>query len=49
MEKIGCGGHLAMAAATFHDDGDTVDNVKERLMSVLRDYLDDAKLNKSDN
>ncbi|QOS39448.1 hypothetical protein DYE49_02840 [Treponema rectale] len=49
MEKLGGGGHLAMAAATFHDDGDTVDNVKERLMSVLRDYLDDAKLDKSDN
>ena len=47
MEKLGGGGHLGMAAAAFADD--TVDDVKEKLLSVLKDYLDDARLNKEVN
>lgn len=42
LEKIGGGGHLAMAAAAFMDL--SVDEVKMKLLDVLNEYLDDAKL-----
>ena len=44
MEKMGGGGHLSMAAAQFEET--TVDEVKEKLLGVLKDYLDDARLEK---
>lgn len=44
MEKMGGGGHLNMAACDFMDV--TVSEVKEKLESILKDYLDDARLSK---
>jgi len=41
MEKLGGGGHLQMAAAAFKDV--SVDDVKNKLMQALKDYLDDAR------
>jgi c-di-AMP phosphodiesterase-like protein len=41
IEKLGGGGHLTMAAATFSDT--SVAEVKKKLMLVLNDYLSDAK------
>ncbi len=43
MEKLGGGGHLNMAAASFRDT--SVDEVKNRLRVVLKDYLEDAGYN----
>ena len=43
MEKLGGGGHFAMAATTFTDL--TLTEVKNKLYKVLNDYLDDARSN----
>ena len=43
MEKLGGGGHFAMAAATFTDQ--TMDEVKMKIYKVLGDYLEDARSN----
>lgn len=42
IEKLGGGGHLAMAATAFKDT--TVEAVRLKLLNVLKDYLNDAKL-----
>ncbi len=41
MEKLGGGGHLAMAATVF--DTGSVDDAKKKLLLILNDYLEDAK------
>lgn len=42
MEKMGGGGHFAMAACAFTDSD--VATVKKKLVQVLADYLEDAKV-----
>ena len=42
MQKMGGGGRFVMAAATFNDT--TVEDVKTRLLAVLNDYLEDARM-----
>lgn len=43
MEKMGGGGRFTMAAGTFDDD--SVETVRKRLIEVLKEYLDDARIN----
>lgn len=42
MEKLNGGGHLAMAATNFIDI--SVDEAREKLLSILKDYLEDSKI-----
>jgi cyclic-di-AMP phosphodiesterase len=42
IEKLGGGGHLAMAAVTMKEIH--VEDAKARLMTLLKEYLDDARL-----
>lgn len=44
MEKMGGGGHLTMAAYSYKNTDLTVEDVKEKLIHTLDDYLDDASL-----
>lgn len=45
IEKLGGGGHLAMAAVTMKDI--RVEDAKAKLLALLKEYLDDARLNKN--
>ncbi len=45
VEKLGGGGHLAMAAVSMKDI--KVEEAKAKLMVLLKEYLDDARLNKN--
>ncbi len=45
IEKLGGGGHLAMAACKLENTH--VDEAKAKLMNVLKEYLNDAKVNQN--
>lgn len=47
MEKLGGGGRFTMAATAFNDI--KVDEVKDKLKSVLNDYLEEAKVKNTED